>query len=643
MDEKALREKLKDCDPYVRRDACEEVAASRSREYIPDIVATLKDSDPAVKEAAMNALTSIGGKDAADGVAPLLRSDDASQRNIAIEIMELIGGAALETISELLKDDDDDVIKFAVDILANIRQERAVNMLSGLTDHRNPNVRASVAVCLGRLKGPGVLQQLLKTLNDPEEWVRFSCIEGLGLLHDPASLRPLLEIIEKDTGFLVREAAIEAVSKIATGAESADILLKLEPLIKKGRVINVCAVVELMEKALCPGSAFKPSAELKGVFFEFLLDSLNEGEKPDQMKALKGLGLLKMREALPAIFSFASSMKEIDEDTEALLVDTVIFSSGRGALPQILRDEIGKGGKNLRIAVKALAGMRSEEAVPILEELMQRVAKHELREVVAALEAIGSIHSVEVLRQSLKSSDGHTRKIAARAIGSLAGESAVGDLFSVLRGERYRDVMEEITDVVSLIPSDTVKKGFCELLSSNRDEMREMAARGLGIIGDEEALRFLKEAVKDPSLSVRKTVYNSIARLGIPGSEELIVKGLRDEDDDVKLAVLKSLDDWTGAPIREALIEALNDKNIWVRYHSVLLLGDIGGTACEDSIINMLMKDEAPVKAAAAKALERLGSSKAVPALERFLDHPDPSVRSAVENAIGALNADIRD
>ena len=46
-------------------------------------------------------------------------------------------------------------------------------MISTL-DHKNPNVRASVAVCFGRLKSAGSVPALLKILNDSEEWVRFS-------------------------------------------------------------------------------------------------------------------------------------------------------------------------------------------------------------------------------------------------------------------------------------------------------------------------------------------------------------------------------------------------------------------------------------------------------------------------------------
>lgn len=636
MDNKTIKEMLGSADPYTRRDACVEIVDGKLPEFIPDLVRFLRDGDAGVKEAALNALTSIGGRHVAGAISPLLRETDAGLRNIGIEILQIIGSEALDTLSSLLRDSDDDVVKFAVDILANIKEERAVNMLCGLIGHPNPNVRASVAVCLGRIKASGAISVLFKALNDSEEWVRFSAIEGLGLMQDSKALEPLLEIIERDSG-LIKEAAIEAVSKTASCADSAQILSKIEGLLRKGQIINAGAVVELLEKAMAPGSNFKPTREFKEVYFNFFSRAMEDSERAAQENALRGLGLLKLPEGITRALDYANSLKEIDEDVESLLVDTIVAIAGHGQVPGVLKDELKKGGKSLKIIVKALGQTRTEDAVPVLEELMGRVAKHELREVVSALEAIGSSHSIEVLYQSLKSTDGHTRKIAARALSALAGEEAAGRLFEALNREVYRDVMEEITDVLALIPSDEVRNGFCGLLSSGSEAMREMGARGLGVIGDEAALRFLEKSAKDPSPKVRKVAYNSMARLGIQDSVDVIIEGLKDSDDDVKLSVLKALGGWSGEKIKAALMDALNDRNIWVRYHAVLLLGDLGENDVEKTIIDVLLKDDAPVKAAAAKALGKVGSSAAVGVLEKFIDHHDTSVRVAVENAIGAL------
>ena len=633
----SMREMLVSQDPYLRRDACEAIGDGRMEEFIPALVTALRDDDPGVREASIHALTSIGGEKVASAIAHLLGEESAVLRNIGIEILELLGPDAFMTLAGLLDHEDDDIVKFAVDIISNTREERSLSILFPLISHRNPNVRASVAVCLGRLKSPEAVPVLLKALEDTEEWVRFSAIEGLGLVRDGRALEPLIGLIKTDSG-LIKEAAIDAVAKLSSIEDAVAVLATLKPMVRKGRSFSTNGIVELMEKVFSPGSDFRPSLEFKKTYFSFLSKAFEDEDRHGKLKALRGLALLRLPagEGIDRVFCFIEAQNELDEETEAFLVDTIVALSGRRLLPE-LKENLKQGSKCLRIIVKALGEMKLAAAVPVLQHLVARVAKNEMREIVVALESIGSTSSIEVLYQFLESSDGHTRKIAARALSSLAGPSAVSSLFDAVRRESYRDVMEEITDSLALIPADSVRKGFIALLEADNEQLREMGARGLGAIGDEEALDVLKKAAKDTSHNVRKAAYKSMARLGIPYAIDEIVKGLNDDNDDVKLSVLKGLGGWSGEKIKSALVHALMDRNIWVRYHSVLLLGELGEHDVEGLIIEKLVKDEAPVKAAAARALERLGATESVDILMQFVDHPDPSVRGAVESAIESL------
>ncbi len=634
---KDISSRLKDADPDARRAACESASEIKGAEFIPELVNALYDSSLGVREAALNALISIGGRRVAEAVAPLLRSNDPSIRNMGVEIIQLIGAEALPVLSSLLNDPDDDVVKFSVDILANMKEERAVDVLMTLTNHANANVRAAVAVCLGRVGAKNAMPALLGALDDPEIWVRFSAIESIGSLCDPGALKALLKIIENESG-LTREAAIDAISKIASTQDAADILMRLEPLLsQKGEIVGVASIVELVEKALSPGSSFRPGHGFKASYFDFFSRAVDDSEKGVRISGLKGLGLLKMPEGLKRVFAFVDSQKEMTEEMEALVVDVVVSMAGHGQVPEVIMEELKKSDRNLRLAVRALGGMKSEDAVPVLKGLMRTASRHELREVVAALEAIGSIDSIEVLSGSLKSPDGHARKTAARAYATLAGEGAVRSLFEALKIENYRDVMEEITDVLALIPADTVKRGFYGFLSDRKAELREMGARGLGLVGDEEALQYLLDAAHDVAPLVRKAAYNSMARIGAPEAVDAVINGLNDDDDEVKLSVLKALGGWSGEKIKKALLAALNDSNIWVRYHAVLLLGELREGDVEERILDILVNDAPPVKAAAAKALEKTGTSKAIPVLKRFADHPDAAVSGAVRDAIGIL------
>ena len=638
-----IKEMLRDADPYVRRDACASLEESRSEEYVTELAKLLEGEDLGVREAALNALTAIGGASVAVAVLPTLGSEDVATRNIGIEILEQLGPVVVDPVGAVLSDSDDDVVKFGVDILSKIKDARVEGLLAPLVEHKNPNVRAAVVLCLGKTDSPTVAPTLLKALGDSEEWVRFSAIEGLGHLEDKAALDALFGIIEKESG-LVQEAALDAVARIASVEGSIKVLPKVEALLAKGHVLSVGAVVELIEKALMPGSSFSLSDESKEVFYKCFSEAVGNDEDRDvQQKGLRGLGRLRMTEALGCIFAHIEALQEIDPDMESFLVDTVASIMGQGALPESVLVELKKGGKTLKVLVRAIAGTRSAEAVPILEELIKTAGKEEGRVIVSALEKIGSPDSTAVLKRLLSHTDGHTRETAARAFAALAGGDAVGPIFEALKVEPYKDVMEKMADAITLIPSEEVKDGFCALISSENEWLREMGARGLGVVCYEGVLEPLRKAASDKSPDVRKAAYRSMTMLGMAEATEDLLKGLVDPDDDVKLSVLKSLSGWPGYGLKEALMQALKDPNVWVRYHAVTLLGDIsggedGGDGIEKLILELMEKDEPPVIAASAAALGKIGTGASMETLVQYIDHEDSNVSAAVESAMEMLS-----
>jgi HEAT repeat protein len=607
MSEISIKEMLRSGDSFLRRDACEAVADSRDSEYLNDIVLLLSDEELSVREAAIAALTNIGGAEVGNAVVPLLRLDDATQRNIAIEILAILGLEVLDIIMGLFNDPDDDVVKFAVDIIAQMTMdEPTVKRIAPLIEHSNPNVRASVAVCLGMSNAPGVLKILLTALEDPEEWVKFSVIEGLGLVGDKAALSPLFKIIETETG-LTQEAAFDAVGKIASCEDAVTLMPRVTGLLEDEKFLPLGAVLELMEKAMAPGSTFKPDTETKKVLFRFFSSAVDDTSLSRRLQGLRGLSTLKLTDGLEKVFDFADSLPEIDEETGPPIVDTIVSIVGGGSLPAVLVEEVNKCNRNLAPIVQALGLLKGTP------------------ETCSAIEAL------------LKHVDGHSRKAAARAYVAIKGEEAVPLLLEYLKVEKYRDVMEEITDQLAMLPSEAVKNGFCEMIDNGTDAQRVMGARGLGMLAQEGSLDCLKNAVADEVAEVRQAAYRSLAMLGSEDSIQLVLNGFSDPDDDVRLTLIKGLSGWPIELIMPALLTAIKDENVWVRYHAVTLLGDNHQEESVPILIERLKEDEPPVQAAAAFSLERLEATEAVEELTSLLEHPDHNVTAAVERALETL------
>lgn len=636
----ALREMLKGRDPALKRGACEAIEGLKPPEFIPDLVEAIKDEDLGVREAALNALSAIGTNLAAEAVVPLIRSEDVSVRNAGLEVLEHVGLDAFDTIFRLLKDAEDDVVKFAIDTVSAIKDNRYEREIRALTAHANANIRAAAAMCLGKTGASGSANALIAALGDREEWVRFSAVEALGLIGDGRALEPLFGIIEKDAG-PVKEAAFEAIGRIAGPADAVPVLLKAGALLERGQILSVGAVVDLFEKAFMPGSDFRPSPAFKETFFRFFSGVLEEPYSKAQFRAaLKGIAILRLPEGLKAVLRAANSLHEIDEETEEFFVDLIAAFEGHCPLSEALTAEVKQGCRILKLIARALGRIKSVESVFLLDVLMHGSTKEETREIVSALSSIGTPQAVEALFRILKDKDGHARKTAARALSRIAGARAASALFDALKAEVYRDVMEEIAFALSEIHGPEVKDGFAALLSSQRPVLREMAVTGLTAAFSAGALPYITPSLSDESPEVRKAAYKALSGLNLPYTVPDILKGLRDGDPEVRLAVLKGISGLGGAEIIEAVAGALDDENMWVRYYGILHIAGAGDKDAElaAKITRMLEHDAAPVKAACARALERVGSSVSLRALEKFKNHPDTDVRAAVERAIETLS-----
>ncbi len=630
----SLLEALKDADPAARRMACEDIGGLREvGEFIPCLVEALGDTDPGVSEAAMNALMDIGGEDVVLRVVPLLRSADAALRNRAIEILIRAGTAATGPVTAMLTDPDDDVAKFAVDILAGVEDPGAVDAVAPLLSHPNPNVRGAAALYMGRARPDGAAEHIMEALGDSEPWVRFSAIEALGFLSDMRYLEPLLDILRKDDGVL-REAALDALSRMATPANAYEILMTMESVIKDPAEIPAAAVVDILEKAREAPWEVGSFLNLRDMLFSVFEKAAGNQDLETRKTAFRGFALLKDPRGIAPMLGFLDAAGELDEETEEFITGILVSLVEDGPMPDEVLRRIEEGGPGSHILIQAAGRLRAVEALPALEKALETAAKEDARAILRAVDEIGSPDSEKMLRKALYSPDGHVRKMAATTLAGLCGAVVADDLFSMLVREKYRDVIEGISDALAGLGTAKVRSGFEKLLESTRTDLREVACRGLGMMGTEESTDPLVRASQDEDPGVRKAAYLALAALGLPSAEDALVRGLGLGDSGISTAILESLAEVNTEGLRHAIRERLSDEDIWVRHHAATILGEMGETEAEDDLLKVLAEDVPPVKAAAAGALARLASERAVPLLKDLYEGSDPSLRSAIERAI---------
>jgi len=140
---------------------------------------------------------------------------------------------------------------------------------------------------------------------------------------------------------------------------------------------------------------------------------------------------------------------------------------------------------------------------------------------------------------------------------------------------------------------------------SDRDVRRE-AARALGVIGDNRAVKPLIKKLHDPLADIVEDAAEALGKIATPES-------------------------------LKALLDALNEVEWSVRKRIVLALGNIGDPLAVQSLEQLLTSESDPaVLMATTEALSRIGDRRALPRLRKLLRNSAPGVgRKQLANSIG--------
>lgn len=452
-----IRKNLASPDAGKRRAAVEALSLGDER-AIYLLIKALRDSHPGVQDAAMHSLISIGGEVAAWMVLPLLR-EDPFLRNAAMVILKEIGTDAVPHLPPLLKDKDDDVRKFAIELIAGAGGRHLEKALcERLSDDQNPNVRAAAAKALGTLDCRDALPNLVAALKDIE-WVRFSALEALSGMREDAAVEPILALLS-DPSPATRHTAIEALGEIGSFRAGDALLAHLGNTDRDERAAVLKSLLRI--GVPLPGAGFPE--DLLNIF-------LGDDEWKDRIVALRGLVGIADEDALRAIFDAAGSFDAAEPDEEEILraiKDLLLRCEDRDALRRLLDDpSLRFRGKT--ILAEIVGELQIREAVPSLAARL----RDDVRDVrIAAAQALGRIGdggAREALVAAIQDPEGHVRKAVVATLGAVGGKEAFEPLLSLLRREEYDDVAREAVQALFAIDPEMLVASSGRLDERARD------------------------------------------------------------------------------------------------------------------------------------------------------------------------------
>lgn len=126
-------------------------------------------------------------------IAQFVTSSDLSVRNLAGEILINLGPLSVESLIEFNHQDDNDTLKFIIDVLSLIGDQRVALFVMGiLSTTENDNVILACLEALGNIRFEGAIEVLI-LFYDRNELYKPTVVESLGKIGSKAALDFLVE------------------------------------------------------------------------------------------------------------------------------------------------------------------------------------------------------------------------------------------------------------------------------------------------------------------------------------------------------------------------------------------------------------------------------------------------------------------
>ena len=604
-----LVENLRNEDSSMRRKAAQELSAGDERAIYPLILA-LRDENPGVQDAAIRSLIAIGGEVAAYMIIPLLR-DDSYLRNTAQLILRDLGPVAVPMLYPLLKDKDDDIRTFALDLMGDIRDDVDIDNVLPLTKDPNPNVRASAIRCIGLLGRSDAASYVEKALED-EEWVAFTALDTLGQIKADESVDAIVALLDNDSP-AIRIAALETLGSIGSPVASGALLNHI--LSASDEEEKSLAVKSLVKIGITPSMS-----EVS----DLLLNMMREASWDDKLIAIQGLVDLKEHRAIPMIIDVTGALDESvpDDDEKLMRIKQIMEGFGNSdAYAEVLQDNDIKF-KGKVIAAELAGKSRSKNAVPALIEQLDTDIRDLRRAAAHSLGLIGTDEARLALIGLVSDPESNVRKMAITCLGFVPHPDSFDPLLKRLYEEPFNDVIEEI--VKSLLK---VNPGsLYEHLDGFKSQIREAVGR---FASDLDILLRLSH---DADTTVKLSAISSLAELADKKASDRIVETIHDDDPEVRRTAVIALGSMEIG--QENLKPLLLDKDMWVRVHAVRSLGNSLRQDMVEALAPMLGDAEIPVVLAAVESMALIGGKDAFARLSTIANHKDETVRKAVKEVI---------
>ncbi|MHA1218874.1 MAG: HEAT repeat domain-containing protein [Candidatus Heimdallarchaeaceae archaeon] len=438
---------------------------------------------------------------------------------------------------------------------------------------------SSTNLLLERL-GKSISDYLIDALENKNPNVRKNVIYLLGKFKEIKAVDPLLEILQNDDEELVKSQAMWALGEIGDKGATELILRILKDENSKNRTHAIFALKELKDpKVIDP-----------------LVSILNNENEDVGRAAVETLGEFDDERAVKQLIRSLDykhlrgpALRKLSRNTESWIINLIFEKT---------IDAEYKLGIDL---FKILEKMLNEQTMDVYIQALKNEHWQIRRKAATLLGRFCNKLATEQLIESLKDGNQKVKNSAVWALGEIADERAIKPIVNMFKED---------------IEMETVVKALIEIGNKSEQAIIDFMENN-------------KDIISYPT--------RTLARIGSKKSEDLLISGLENPIEEVKIAVIHGLGRLKSTKAIEPLIERLNDESWMVRKSAesaVKELSVIGGERVFNAFVENLVDNEGYVNGDIAEALGSIEDLRAVDSLIQSLNH---GYNNKVVEALGKL------
>jgi len=404
---------------------------------------------------------------------------------------------------------------------------------------------------------------------------------------------------------------------------------------------------------------------------EKLIDLLQENEVQIREEAVKALGMIGSKEALPhlierlkedlaatvranaalALSNFESKMcksalKEAAEDEDWEVRHDSAIAMGefqdkelKEKLCSLIEDKEIEVRKK---AIDSLGEIGDEEKIKEIEKYLDDddLKKNATR----AISKIGTEKALEPLEEVYHDGDQEMREIAVKGIGNIESEEISSVILDALKDDSWR-IREEAAKILGEKGDGKFVTPLVERLEDENKYVVEAVLRGLAILDGDEALKGIKEKMDDDEPSVRIAVADALEIIDSVESTELLLNQLKEENNP---RVLWSISESLSNISKDNLQELENEIDLIVESKNIFVsvsMAKAGFSSYAEDLIPALESERWKIRQKAAEAfsnvkmaeLSKRNRKKVISRLRDRLRDNDKWVRARSVRTLGNI------